>query len=109
MGRVDVMESRNLVDCYFSPFLHRRMGREMVISINNLCVVMRDSPFLVTRVQYVGWLRKINGQKEGSRPRTPTAQTPFLTTFLYRPSKFNIGPISTSEISFDIYKLRAFR
>ncbi len=44
MGRVDVMESQNLVDCGFSPFLHRRMGREMVISINNLCVEMRNSP-----------------------------------------------------------------
>ena len=52
MGRVDVMESQELVDCYFSPLLHHRIGRERVIFINNLCVVMGGSPFLVTQVPY---------------------------------------------------------
>jgi hypothetical protein len=76
MGRVDVMDSQNLVDCYFSPFLHRRMGGEMVISINNSGVVMRDSISCYSSTVQVGLVSKINGQKEGFGPSRDTAWTP---------------------------------
>ena len=82
MGGVDLMNSHKLVDCYFSPFLHHRRGREMVIFINNLCVVMRDSPFLVAQVHYSRMATQNKWSKTGVRTVKTYGSDPESVLFL---------------------------
>jgi hypothetical protein len=87
MGRFDVMESQDLVDCYFSPLLHHRMvGQETVIFINIFCWMMRDSPFLVTQVPYsrMAMLESMIKNRDPD-PEHHYAQTPDCSTLVYWP------------------------
>jgi hypothetical protein len=109
MGGVDLMNNRKLVDCYFSPFLHHRRGREMVIFINNLCVVMRDSPFLVAQVHYSRMATQNKWSKTGVRTVKTYGSDPESVLFLC------IGIVNSILVRFlqvryrSICKSRAFR